>query len=205
MGHIHSLSKGRRIYLPVFFAAIFIHFQPSAMAGVDPMLYLDGSTLMICWSATGDDGLNGKAAGYDLRYSMAPPGADTAAWWEQCQQVTDEPEPAWPGERQCYTIENIQEGSQYYFAIKVFDEAGNTSAISNIASTIYDYHACADVDGDGFFSILDMIYMIQAIFKEGPPIAEGTGDVDNDGRVNVLDIIYLIRYQHMDGPAPLCP
>lgn len=204
MAYIYSLSKRWRTYSPLYFVFIFICINTSSRAYYNPVTYLDGTSLTVCWTATGDDGQNGKAAHYDIRYSQTAPQSDTLAWWEQCQQATNEPAPAWPGERQCMTIDNIEEGAQYYIALKVYDEAGNASPLSNIASTILEYYACADVDGDGWFSVLDIIYLIQSIYKDGPPPMPETGDINGDGHINILDILNMIDFRFKSGPAPVC-
>jgi len=203
MAYIHSLFGKWRYYLPLVFLTALI-IPRSSRAEFSPLLYLDGTTLTVCWTATGDDGRNGKASSYDIRYSQQAPQGDTSGWWNDCLRVSSAPAPDWPGIRQCMTIENIVEGAQYYVAMKVIDESGNQSGLSNIASTIYDYYPCADTDGDGWFSVLDMIYMVQCIFDEGPPPATGTGDVNGDNRVNILDIIYMIDFRFFSGPAPAC-
>lgn len=183
--------------------AVFIA-GATARADYMPVFSIESGSALICWTATGDDGYYGKAAQYDIRYSRYAPGADTVVWWENCRQFEFEPDPLNPGEKQCSVIDNLDEGIEYFFAMKVADEAGNWSAISNIASTIYEYHACADVDNDGLFSLLDLIYLVDVLFREGPPPAEGTGNVNGDLHINILDLIYLIEFKYYEGAPPLC-
>jgi glucuronoarabinoxylan endo-1,4-beta-xylanase len=84
----------------------------------------------LSWTAPGDDGNQGVATGYDIRYSTIPL---TAANWNSAQQVTGEPTPAASGLEQ-YVSVGLQPGTTYYFAIKTLDEAGNVSDISNVIS-----------------------------------------------------------------------
>jgi hypothetical protein len=83
------------------------------------------------WSSPFDDDISGKAASFDLRYSTA---TITAANFATATQVSGEPVPAAPGTPHTVNITGLNPGTQYYFAIKSTDVAGNTSAISNIAT-----------------------------------------------------------------------
>jgi len=71
---------------------------------------------------------------------------------------------------------------------------------------VVGYPMCGDVDYSGDVTILDIIYMIDRKFKQGPPFSpEAIGDVNNDGTFNVLDIIHMIAFKFSQGPAPTCP
>ncbi len=85
----------------------------------------------LAWTATGDDGLARTAAGYDIRYSTSP---ITAANWSSATQVSGEPLPAAPGTTQSLTLYGLSPNTTYHFAMKVADDAGNASALSNLAS-----------------------------------------------------------------------
>ncbi|NOT32619.1 MAG: hypothetical protein HOP12_00440 [Candidatus Eisenbacteria bacterium] len=88
-------------------------------------------TLALGWAAVGDDSLTGTATTYDIRYSTAP---ITAANWGAATQVSGEPAPSAPGSNQTFTINNLNRQTTYYVAIRTTDDAGNASAISNVAS-----------------------------------------------------------------------
>lgn len=90
------------------------------------------STVTLRWTAVGDDSLTGTATSYEIRYSTAP---ITAASWSAATAVTGEPAPAAPGTTQTYVVTGLTRQTTYYFAIQVTDEAGNTSALSNVPST----------------------------------------------------------------------
>jgi chitodextrinase len=90
-----------------------------------------GATLR--WTAVGDDSLTGTATGYDLRYSTAP---ITAANWAAATPVTGEPAPTAPGTTQSATVTGLTRQTHYYFAIRVSDNGGNLSALSNVADGI---------------------------------------------------------------------
>jgi hypothetical protein len=65
---------------------------------------------------------------------------------------------------------------------------------------------CGDTDGDETINILDIVYLINYIYKSGPPPGNiESSDVNNDAAVNILDIVYLINYKYKNGPEPNCP
>ncbi len=86
-------------------------------------------TVVVRWTAPGDDGSVGTAAVYDLRVSATP---ITASNFDQAQAVTGLPVPAAPGSRQRVTLRGLTRGTPYYFAIKTRDDAGNWAPISNL-------------------------------------------------------------------------
>jgi M6 family metalloprotease-like protein len=60
-----------------------------------------------------------------------------------------------------------------------------------------------DANGDKKLSVSDVIYLINYLFKGGPPPVESlVGDVNCDGMVNVSDVAYLINYLFKGGPLP---
>lgn len=62
-----------------------------------------------------------------------------------------------------------------------------------------------EADGDPLINILDIVYIINFKYKEGPapvPYAFCSADGDCDGVVNILDIVYMINYKYKEGPAP---
>jgi len=65
---------------------------------------------------------------------------------------------------------------------------------------------CGDINGDDLINLLDITYLINFLYNDGPfpvPTLEA-GDINGDGDVNILDITYLINYLYNDGPAPSC-
>lgn len=89
------------------------------------------TSITLTWTATGDDGNTGLASGFDIRYSTF--GINEANF-EQAIQATETPAPALPGNSQSYVVTGLQPGTQYNFAMKVIDESGNTSDLSNVAT-----------------------------------------------------------------------
>jgi chitodextrinase len=89
------------------------------------------NTAVLNWTAVGDDSLTGTATSYDIRYSTT---AITAANFASATQVTNEPTPGASGAAQTFTVGGLSRQRTYYFAIKAIDEAGNPSAVSNVAT-----------------------------------------------------------------------
>ncbi|GEM_PF-1700081 len=64
-------------------------------------------------------------------------------------------------------------------------------------------HISGDVNLDGTLNVLDILYLIQHKFHDGPaPRMFATADVNVDGVINVLDIIAMVNYMYKNG-APL--
>lgn len=72
-----------------------------------------------------------------------------------------------------------------------------------ITSSISFAGDCGDVNNSGVVDALDVTYMINYIYKGGPPPNPlPSADVNNSGNINVLDITYLINYLYKHGPKP---
>ncbi len=85
---------------------------------------------------------------------------------------------------------------------------GSSECESELIGTPPDpcHYICADVDNDGNVNILDIVYLINYKYKEGPaPYILRLGDVDGIDPINILDIIYLINSIYKEGPDPDCP
>ncbi len=84
------------------------------------------------WTATGDDGLEGIAAGYDIRYRAAQYGPINSDFrWRNAVQVDGEPAPSQCGLCDSMLITGLIPGESYYFCIKAYDDCGNYSGLSN--------------------------------------------------------------------------
>lgn len=89
------------------------------------------SSALLSWTSSGDDGASGTATSYDIRYSTSNITSDN---WASATQVSGEPTPLVAGTSQSMTIGSLSPSTTYYFAIEATDNAGNVSALSNIAS-----------------------------------------------------------------------
>ncbi|MBL92101.1 MAG: hypothetical protein CMH56_09880, partial [Myxococcales bacterium] len=85
----------------------------------------------LSWSASGDDGFDGQATVYDVRYSQSPINSEN---FLEADRYTDVAAPAVSGSLETASIEDLLPEHTYYFALVVEDEAGNRSPVSNVAS-----------------------------------------------------------------------
>ncbi len=86
----------------------------------------------LAWTATADDGANGlPAASYDIRYSTE---IITVASWDSASEVDGEPTPADPGSAESFLVTGLNPLTTYYFALKVIDDSGLASELSNLTS-----------------------------------------------------------------------
>ncbi len=92
------------------------------------MISVTTSTITLAWTAPGEDGNVGCAFQYDFRGSQ---DTITEAGFSTAYQITDIYPPAPAGTPQIYTVDELEPGETYYFAIKTRDNAGNWSPLSN--------------------------------------------------------------------------
>ena len=97
----------------------------------------------LVWTAPGDDGSDGCATTYDIRYSFS--FINDGSQWNNAIQVAGEPEPLPAGASQSFTVSGLNVGKTYYFAVKTSDEEPNWSDLSVIASGI------TKTTGSGFY------------------------------------------------------
>jgi len=105
-----------------------------APAPITDLRVLSGVTpLTLTWTATGDDGLLGQAAFYDIRYSSSPITASTLRF---AIRVKDPPRPQPAGTIETWTIPSDIPPRTYYFLIRVFDNAGNMAESNQVEVTL---------------------------------------------------------------------
>ena len=89
------------------------------------------SSVTLTWTAPGDDGSTGTAAGYEIRYAKSP---ITAASWALATPVTGVPAPQTAGTVQNMVVDGLLGNTTYYFAMKASDEVPNVTPLSNVVS-----------------------------------------------------------------------
>jgi len=88
-------------------------------------------SIMLGWTAPGDDGRTGTAAAYDVRYSTSP--IDETSWdtaWRVDQSLVPQP----TGSTESLAVTGLEADATYYFALKATDEDGNSADVSNVAT-----------------------------------------------------------------------
>ena len=62
-----------------------------------------------------------------------------------------------------------------------------------------------DANGDGLIDLADAIWILNYLFRGGPPPASlKAGDADCSGSVDLGDVVYLLNYLFRGGPPPSC-
>lgn len=90
-----------------------------------------GRTMVaVSWTNPGDDGSNGTAEAFDLRYSTASITSDN--FYSATPVATSAP--GSPGTPHCEFVGPLSTCQTYYFAVKTRDEAYNWSSLSNVVS-----------------------------------------------------------------------
>jgi hypothetical protein len=89
------------------------------------------TSVTLSWTAPGDDSTWGWASTYDLRYALT---AITEETWQGAVRVPDVPPPDSAGTQESFAVTGLQQGTDYFFALKTADEAANSSPLSNVAS-----------------------------------------------------------------------
>jgi len=108
-------------------------------------------SVTLTWSNTGDDGTTGTAAKVQIKYApgrivelipwsrtrvdavVEPQWKDTVNFW-YAENAAGEPVPGKSGARQSFTLAGLPSGKVLWFVMKVHDEVGNRSKISNCVS-----------------------------------------------------------------------
>lgn len=92
-------------------------------------------SVTLSFTAPQDTGIGstGRAAGYDVRYSLAP---INEANFSAALRFTGTPVPSQAGAKETFEVTGLDQIQAYYFAVRSRDEANNPSLISNIASAI---------------------------------------------------------------------
>jgi len=86
------------------------------------------TTIKIQWIAPGDNGDEGICDHYEIRYALQPIDDSN---WDTATLFNDPPDPLIAGTNQFCNVTDLNAATIYYFAIKAFDEVGNSNNISN--------------------------------------------------------------------------
>jgi len=173
-------------------------------------------SVTLTWTAPGDDNYIGQAARYDLRYSTGMINEDN---FYEAIPVPGLPAPQRAGSKESVTIDGLDDGRTYYFALKTADENDNWSLLSNIHSNAHCYLPCSgirgNVDADPYdkINISDFQYLVHYLFgfprgPKPPCILEANVNGDQNESVSVADLTYLAAYLFgiPSGPMPpRCP
>ncbi len=93
---------------------------------------LGATAVRLSWKAPGDDRYIGEAEHYALRYAATPINNETA--WAAATAVTGLPLPAVVGTAQEFSVGGLTPETQYHFALRATDDAGQMSGLGVGAS-----------------------------------------------------------------------
>ena len=109
----------------------------------------------------------------------------------------------------CYYFSEVQSGpdDSFWCCDTILSGRLDSSyvAVYNGSLIVLPGGLCGDIDNNKFINILDVTYLIQYLYRGGPPPPKpDMADVNNSGTINILDATYLIQYLYRGGPAPNC-
>ncbi|MFO7655139.1 MAG: S8 family serine peptidase [Candidatus Krumholzibacteriia bacterium] len=84
----------------------------------------------LVWTAPGDDGDEGEASRYDVRWSTS---AIDESNFSSAERATNTPSPDPFGTPQGMRVAGLDFNTTYYFAVRAMDEFGNAGPVSNLA------------------------------------------------------------------------
>ncbi|MBI3924945.1 MAG: S8 family serine peptidase [Armatimonadetes bacterium] len=104
----------------------------------------------LSWVAPGDDGLEGRASGYELRFSNEPL---TEQNFDQARRMpTGAPAAAGQPDTRRGMLFPSSAARTIYFGLKAYDNVGNRSALRSLAVPVPAARVAFEDDMDGFFN-----------------------------------------------------
>jgi len=85
---------------------------------------------VVTWTASGNDGKEGRASGYRVRYAEE---AITEVGWETAHEVAQSLAPAPPGTNEELAVAGLSGNRNLWFAVRAVDERGNMGPVSKEA------------------------------------------------------------------------
>lgn len=140
-------------------------------------------TRILAWTAPGDDGSEGTAAAYDIRFftaaDLAAGGVSAAtafgSYWENARELFNEPMPRKAGRLEQLFLPMISPGESVWFALRTFDEIGQDSDLSNVVGPVMIQRLSIPVRPEA-----------GATAGEFGSAMAGMGDVNQDGFLDML-------------------
>lgn len=152
--------------------------RPAAVQNLTVILATVDS-LTLTWTAPGDDGDQGRATRYEVRYALS--SITNEAEWDGATLVSHPPVPQVAGSEEIFVVAGLESSTTYYFVLKAVDEGGNWSVLSNCAqgTTLHDFGA------DSTIVYLPIVISQAGFDKAAPPswakteLDPGTQSIDS--------------------------
>lgn len=171
-------------------------------------------SVVLTWTAPGDNGPVGWASKYDIRYSTSP---ITDANWASATKVANPPIPKPARNRELFKVTGLQFATTYYFAMKTADSRPNWSPLSNNAIKTTCPGVCTGHNGnlnnsaDGRVDLADLTLLTllftnpaaAANYQYCPEMANVNGSSDN--LVDLADLAQLVANLTSGTPIAPCP
>lgn len=127
----------------VLIADVYVDIFPPAPI-TDLVAESQEEMILLSWTASGDDGVQGSSHGYEIRYSE---NEITDGNWDTAELIEQNIIPAAQGETETFSVSEIPWQIDYYFSLKAYDSEGNYSPVSNnsLANIIGDIIAPAAI------------------------------------------------------------
>ncbi|HUU02645.1 MAG TPA: hypothetical protein VM425_14490 [Myxococcota bacterium] len=124
-----KITKDQTVPVPVNMTPAYAEDIYAPAAVDDLTATADGNDVSLTWTAVGDDLKAGQADSYEVRWSTSN---ITDANFDGANHVDANP-PSLTGRPEQMPVKDLPTGATYYFALKVTDDNGNVSPLSNVA------------------------------------------------------------------------
>ena len=144
-------TYGTEGYTPFTAFMNFILEDTLAPAAITDLSAATGSTtgtIDLSWTAPGDDGMNGTATSYLVRYSASEINSEFD--WDSATPVSSGvPTPQATGATETMAVPGLTAGTTYFFAVRAEDEIPNLGQLSNSPSAVAGTGSIAITDHCG--------------------------------------------------------
>jgi hypothetical protein len=105
--------------------------KPEAITDLSALSTASVGEAALTWISP-DDGYGSAVTDYTIKYAtfnVNSLGGDTTAWWNGSSTYINSISPAAPGTTENFTLQDLYEGTSYYFAVKSVNQVGEVSPI----------------------------------------------------------------------------
>jgi len=140
--------------------------------------------IILTWTAVGDDGMEGQATSYEIKFSEEEITEDN---WTESELLSNPPQPSTSGTSETYVAYDLTPGINYFFVIKAIDENLNYAEISNNAQAEIFLDNIPPAAITNLVALDEFnIYSYRIKLQWNAP-----GDDDDEGTASYYDIRYL--------------